>query len=44
MTGVVSPVFTLRAYAIDKTPARGTKNLNPFAPIGALARAVQRLL
>ena len=36
--------FTLRTTVIDKTPARATMPVNPFALIGALVRVVQRLL
>ena len=36
--------FTLSAYATDKAPARGTMAVNPLALLGALARALQRLL
>ncbi len=34
----------MSAFVIDKTPARATIPMNPFALIGALVRVVQRLL
>jgi len=34
----------LSAFLIDKTPARATMYMKPFALIGALVRVVQRLL